>query len=160
MNIYRSSTLGESFQTYAKVTINGVEISRENHIQVKIKQKLLTHNRFEILCPSEAFSEKNSYPLTHSQNLHYTYFSVHLIRFNETTAIFQGVITGVQHRVQDGYPYIILKGQSATHLMDKNINCQTFVNKTLKEIVTAVTDKYKDNRLQVLISPETTEVLP
>lgn len=160
MNIYRSSTLGESFKTYAKVTVNGVEISRENQIQVKIKQKLLTHNYFEILCPSETFSEKNSYPLINSQNLHYSYFSVHLIRFKETTAIFQGVITGVEHRVQDGYPYILLTGEAATHLMDKNINCQTFINKSLKEIVTAVTDKYKDNRLQVLISPETTEILP
>ncbi|MXO32398.1 type VI secretion system Vgr family protein [Apibacter sp. B2912] len=160
MNIHYSNTLGESFQTYANVSIDGVEISRENHIQVKIVQKLLTHNYFEFLCPSEAFAEKNSYPLTNTQKLHYASFSVQLIRFNQTMAIFEGIITGVKYLSQDGYPYILLTGEAATNLMDQNINCQTFINNTLKEIVTKVTSKYNDNRLQVLISPETTEILP
>lgn len=159
-NVYYSSTFGDTFQTYAKVSIEGREISRDNHVQVNIKQSMLSHNHFEFLCPSEAFSEKNIYPLTNSQKLMSSRFSVQLIRFKQTTALFEGIITKVEYTAQDGYPYIRLTGKSSTILMDQGITCQTFINKTLKQIVKEVTDKYKDNRLEVLISPETKEILP
>jgi type VI secretion system secreted protein VgrG len=159
-HIYYSSTFGDSFQTYAKVIIDGKEISRENQIQVTIKQSMLTHNHFEFLCPSETFGEKNSYPLTNTQKLMTNRFSVHLIRFKQTTALFEGIITKVEYTAKDGYPYIRLTGNSGTLLMDQNITCHTYINKTLEQIVKSVTDQYKDNRLQVLICPETKEVLP
>lgn len=159
-NIYYSSTFGDTFQTYAKVSIDGKEISRENHIQVTIKQTMLSHNYFELLCPSEAFNEKNNYPLTNSQKLMSNRFTIQLIRFKQTTALFEGIITKVEYTSQDGYPYIRLTGSSGTILMDQGITCQTYIHKTLEQIVKEVTDKYKDNRLQVLISPETKEILP
>jgi type VI secretion system secreted protein VgrG len=159
-NVYYSSTFGDTFQTYAKVIINGKEISRENHIQVSIKQRMLSHNYFELLCPSEAFGEKNSYPLTNSQKLMSNRFTIQLVRFKQTTALFEGIITKVEYTSQEGYPYIRLTGSSGTILMDQGITCQTYIHKTLEQIVKEVTDKYKDNRLQVLISPETKEILP
>ena len=159
-NVYHSSTFGETFQTYAKVSLEGKEISRNNHIDVTIKQTVLTHNHFELLCPSEAFADKNNYPLTNSQKLMGKPFSVQLIRFKQTTAVLQGIITRIEYTAKDGYPYIRLIGKSATILMDQGKKCRTFINKTLQQIAQYVTDDYKDNRLDVLIAPKTQEILP
>lgn len=158
--IYYSSSFGDSFQPFAKVTVNGMEISQKNHIEVKIHQSVLSHNRFEMLCPGETFSDKDNYPLTNSRGLLGQNFTIQLLRFKQTTAVFEGIITQVEYITKDKYPYVKLTGSAGTILMDQDKRCRSFENQTLKEIVETVTSDYKDNRLNVLVSPSMKEVLP
>ena len=158
--IYYSSSFGDSFQPFAKVTVNGMEISQKNHIEVKIHQSVLSHNRFEMLCPGETFSDKDNYPLSNSRGLLGQNFTIQLLRFKQTTAVFEGIITQVEYINKDKYPYVKLNGSAGTILMDQDKRCRSFENQTLKEIVETVTLDYKDNRLNVLVSPSMKEVLP
>lgn len=69
MTTYHRSGYGESNSTFALVTINGTEISKKHGLTIHIHQSMLEHTSFELHCPSEAFSDKITYPLKNSIKL-------------------------------------------------------------------------------------------
>ncbi|TWP28472.1 hypothetical protein ETU09_05995 [Apibacter muscae] len=158
--LYHRSSFGDSFLPFAKVTINGKELSKKHHIQVNVYQEVLTHNKYELLIPSEAFSDHDTYPLQNSKYLLGQQFSIQLIQFKKTTLVFEGMITHVEYLSENKYPYIKLIGLANSLLLDGNKRTRSFENKSLKDIVKKVTSDYNDNRLNFLIEPETEEIIP
>ncbi|TWP23872.1 hypothetical protein ETU10_06475 [Apibacter muscae] len=158
--IYQSSGLGQSFIPYARVSVQGKDISKKDHIKVKITQKMLTYNRYDLLCPSEVFADKNVYPLQNSKYLLGARVLIELIQFGKAASSFEAMVTGVEYVNENQYPFIRLICSAPSILLDQGARSRSFTNLSLKQIVERVASGYNDQRLNFLIAPFSEEVLP
>ncbi|PQL94135.1 Rhs element Vgr protein [Apibacter adventoris] len=112
-----------------------------------------------MLCPSEAFGEKDSYPLTNTRKYLGKRCTLQLKQYGQTTYIFTGIITQIRNKRIDGYSHIILEGKSPTILLENGLDCQSFEKKGLKEIIEESTREYPSDLIQWDIRPHLQEKL-
>ncbi|WP_181042808.1 type VI secretion system Vgr family protein [Apibacter adventoris] len=111
------------------------------------------------MCPSEAFGEKDSYPLTNTRKYLGKRCTLQLKQYGQTTYIFTGIITQIRNKRIDGYSHIILEGKSPTILLENGLDCQSFEKKGLKEIIEESTREYPSDLIQWDIRPHLQEKL-
>jgi uncharacterized protein involved in type VI secretion and phage assembly len=148
------SQLKDSHIVYSTIQIAGENVLQDCHFTLSINQKIAEHDSFEITCPSEAFGDKNSYPLTHSKNYLGKRTTIQLKQFGETTYIFTGIITHISNKKIDGYSHIILSGNAPTILLENGQDCQSYENLPLAGIIkAAVGEDYPTDLVQWDIRP-------
>ncbi|PQL95232.1 type VI secretion system Vgr family protein [Apibacter adventoris] len=153
------SLYGDSHLVWSTVQIGGEYVLTDSHFTLSIHQQVGTHDSFEILCPSEAFGEKDSYPLTNTRKYLGKRCTLQLKQYGQTTYIFTGIITQIRNKRIDGYSHIILEGKSPTILLENGLDCQSFEKKGLKEIIEESTREYPSDLIQWDIRPHLQEKL-
>lgn len=160
MTTYHRSGYGESNSTFALVTINGKEISKKHGITIHIHQSMLEHTTFELHCPSEAFSDKITYPLKNSINLLGTDITVLFRKQGGNESLFTGFVTHVSYKKNNKYPFIVISGKSYSALLDSQKFCRTYHNKTLKDILQEAFKEYTGSKVDFICQPNKTEIIP
>ena len=160
MTTYHRSGYGESNSTFALVTINGTEISKKHGLTIHIHQSMLEHTTFELHCPSEAFSDKITYPLKNSIKLLGKEITIQFRRKGANESIFSGFITHVNYRKNNKYPFIVISGKSYSALLDSQKACRTYHNKTLKDILQEAFKEYTGSKIDFICQPNKTEIIP
>lgn len=157
---YRRSAFGKSSNPFALVSINGYEISKKYSISVKIHQKMLMHTEYVLTIPSEAFNDKNSYPMENSQKLLGTDITIKILQHGETMSLFTGQVTSIEYKRANKYPLIIIYGKSYTILLDAFPGNRTYQNMNLESILNEVKKEYTGNKIDFIIAPEKQEIIP
>ena len=160
MTIYHRSGYGESNSTFALVTINGIEISKKHGLTLNIHQSMLAHSTFELECPSEAFGDKNTYPLKNSIKLLGKDVTIQFRRQGSDESLFSGFVTHVNYRKNNKYPFVVISGKSYSALLDSQKGCRTYHNKTLKEILSETFNEYNGSKVDFICQPNKTEIIP
>lgn len=160
MTTYHRSGYGESNSTFALVTINGTEIAKKHGLTIHIHQSMLEHTTFELHCPSEAFSDKITYPLKNSIKLLGKEITIQFRRKGANESIFSGFITHVNYRKNNKYPFIVISGKSYSALLDSQKACRTYHNKTLKDILQEAFKEYTGSKIDFICQPNKTEIIP
>lgn len=160
MTTYHRSGYGESNSTFALVTINGTEISKKHGLTIHIHQSMLEHTIFELHCPSEAFSDKITYPLKNSIKLLGTDITVLFRKQGGNESLFTGFVTHVSYKKNNKYPFIVICGKSYSALLDSQKTCRTFHNKTLQDILKATFSEYTGPKIDFICQPNKKEIIP
>ncbi|CVK15985.1 Uncharacterized conserved protein, implicated in type VI secretion and phage assembly [Apibacter mensalis] len=160
MSTYHRSGYGESTSTFALVTINGQEIAKKHAITIHIRQSLLQHTTFELCCPSEAFSDKITYPLKNSIKLLGTDITVQFRKQGGDESLFTGFVTHVSYKKNNKYPFVVISGKSYSALLDSQKTCRTFHNKTLQDILQATFSEYTGSKIDFICQPNKKEIIP
>lgn len=158
--IYHRSGFGESATTFARVTVAGKDISKKNSIKVKIQQKMLEHTTFELTCPSEAFKDKETYPLKNSIKLLGSNVTIEFRKKGQTISEFTGLVTCVDYKKNHKYPFIIIHGTSYSALLDNQKECRTYHNKTLQDILQDVIKEYHGVKIDFICQPNNQNIIP
>jgi hypothetical protein len=150
---YRRSGFGEGSTPFALVTINGQEISKKHSVSVDISQKMLEHTEYILTVPSEAFNDKNSYPMHNSKKLLGTDLTIQFRQHGETVSLFTGQVTGIEYKRNNKYPFIIIYGKSHTVQIDSFPGNRSYQNMTLEAILNEVKKEYIGNKIDFIICP-------
>ena len=104
----------------------------------KLKQSLNTHHSFELVIDIETGANRYVHDLKDSAAWLGKPLTVHVSPSGKPT--FLGVITGVSlHRRNSDYGHILVKGRSATYRLETGLNCHSWNDRTIGEIVSELT---------------------
>ncbi|TWP24864.1 hypothetical protein ETU10_02570 [Apibacter muscae] len=151
--VYHRKGNGDFSDTSAVVTLNGKEISLRNSIEVKISQEMLSHTTYHLICPSEAFGDKDAYPLSNSKQLLGSNLSIQFRKKGETIALYTGVVTRVNYKKKNKYPFIVIEAKSFSVLLDTQKRCRSYLNQSLKEILNKAFSEYSGDRVEFICEP-------
>lgn len=127
------------------VSIEGVPL--HSFLQVMLKQTINDHHYFELQLNIEVGELYEAHTLEKSKD--WVGKKVE-IRFGEN--VFAGIVTHVGlHRSGGNHGYLQVSGYSSTFLLESELNCASWMNKTLSDIVKEVCDKAG---VPSLINPE------
>lgn len=121
-----------------KKTIVSIEgVSLHSFLQVMLKQTINDHHYFELQLNIEVGELYEAHTLEKSKD--WVGKKVE-IRFDEN--VFTGIVTHVGlHRADGNHGYLQVCGYSSTFLLESELNCASWVKKTLLDIVKEVCDK-------------------
>lgn len=152
---------GDSHIIYAVLTIGGEEILSESNFDVKITQKIGNHDEFEIVCPTEALEGRSAYPMDKSRQFLGKSVTIELKQYGSSALIYTGIISTMKHRKFDGADgQIVICGHSPTILLENGLDCQSYENKSLKEIIESALLEYPQDAISLSISPNLKDKLP
>ena len=104
----------------------------------ELKQSLNTHHSFELVIDIETGANRYVHDLKDSAAWLGKPLTVHVSSSGKPT--FLGVITGVSlHRRNSDYGHILVKGCSATYRLETGLNCHSWNDRTIGEIVSELT---------------------
>ena len=104
----------------------------------ELKQSLNTHHSFELVIDIETGANRYVHDLKDSAAWLGKPLTVHVSSSGKPT--FLGVITGVSlHRRNSDYGHILVKGRSATYRLETGLNCHSWNDRTIGEIVSELT---------------------
>ena len=104
----------------------------------ELKQSLDTHHSFELVIDIETGANRYVHDLKDSAAWLGKPLTVHVSSSGKPT--FLGVITGVSlHRRNSDYGHILVKGRSATYRLETGLNCHSWNDRTIGEIVSELT---------------------
>ena len=104
----------------------------------ELKQSLNTHHSFELVIDIETGANRYVHDLKDSAAWLGKPLTVHVSPSGKPT--FLGVITGVSlHRRNSDYGHILVKGRSATYRLETGLNCHSWNDRTIGEIVSELT---------------------
>lgn len=143
LKLTKAVMAGDSHIIYSVLTIDGKEILSENNFDVRINQKTGSHDEFKISCPTEALEGYGAYPLSETRNFLGKSITIELKQFGQSALRYTGIISSLKHRKFDGFEgHIIISGHSPTILLENGLECQSYENKSLKEIIEATLQGY------------------
>ena len=156
----KASILGNSHIVFVKIIIGSEEISDSN-FKVNITQKVAEHDTFEVICPTEALEGFGAYPMASSRDYLGEKITIKLVQFGADAYSFSGIITAIKNKKFDGYEgHIILSGFSPTILLENGLDCQSYQDQSLKEIITNATQGYAQDSLSFILKPNHTTQIP
>lgn len=156
----KAMVAGDSHIIYATLTVDGEEILSESNFDVRINQKVGSHDEFEITCPTEALEGYGAYPLAVSRKYLGKSITIELKQFGSSAQLYTGIISSIRHRKFDGFEgHIIISGHSPTILLENGQDCQSYENRTLKEIIEAAVSEYPQDVIKMNAIPALKEKL-
>ncbi len=140
---------------YLKIDIGGKVLSTLSHLS--IVQRHDYHHSFELRIPSDDLvgeSDQNSIAKSKDYIGKPVKIEVKSASEKEQLNQFNGIITGISlARYAGSASDVILKGFSPTILFDDGINCRSFSEKTISQIINAITSPYPKNDVKIKSSP-------
>ena len=128
--------MGELIDKKISVSIDGRRLFAFKSF--KLKQSLNTHHSFELVIDIETGANRYVHDLKDSAAWLGKPLTVHVSSSGKPT--FLGVITGVSlHRRNSDYGHILVKGRSATYRLETGLNCHSWNDRTIGEIVSELT---------------------
>ena len=105
---------------------------------LELRQPLNDHHSFELVIDIETGANRYVHDLKDSAAWLGKPLTVHVSPSGKPT--FLGVITGVSlHRRNSDYGHILVKGRSATYRLETGLNCHSWNDRTIGEIVSELT---------------------
>ena len=148
---------------YCLLSSNGKDFLAKESYKVELHQYNCQHDTFTIETPEDSFDAFNEYIMEHSRDLLGQPLTIKFYQYGKVVQHFSGIITRIYCKRQTGggYGTLYISGNAPSILLDQGKACHSYENKTLKEIITLVSEGY-DNSAQVDSSAgvNTTRVLP
>ena len=148
---------------YCLLSSNGKDFLAKESYKVELHQYNCQHDTFTIETPEDSFDAFNEYIMEHSRDLLGQPLTIKFYQYGKVVQHFSGIITRIYCKRQTGggYGTLYISGNAPSILLDQGKTCNSYENKTLKEIITLVSEGY-DNSAQVDSSAgvNTTRALP
>ena len=148
---------------YCLLSSNGKDFLAKESYKVELHQYNCQHDTFTIETPEDSFDAFNEYIMEHSRDLLGQPLTIKFYQYGKVVQHFSGIITRIYCKRQTGggYGTLYISGNAPSILLDQGKACNSYENKTLKEIITLVSEGY-DNSAQVDSSAgvNTTRALP
>jgi len=148
---------------YCLLSSNGKDFLAKESYKVELHQYNCQHDTFTIETPEDSFDAFNEYIMEHSRDLLGEPLTIKFHQYGKVVQHFSGIITRIYCKRQTGggYGTLYISGNAPSILLDQGKACHSYENKTLKEIITLVSEGY-DNSAQVDSSAgvNTTRVVP
>ena len=148
---------------YCLLSSNGKDFLAKESYKVELHQYNCKHDTFTIETPEDSFDAFNEYIMEHSRDLLGQPLTIKFYQYGKVVQHFSGIITRIYCKRQTGggYGTLYISGNAPSILLDQGKACHSYENKTLKEIITLVSEGY-DNSAQVDSSAgvNTTRALP
>ena len=148
---------------YCLLSSNGKDFLAKESYKVELHQYNCQHDTFTIETPEDSFDAFNEYIMEHSRDLLGQPLTIKFHQYGKVVQHFSGIITRIYCKRQTGggYGTLYISGNAPSILLDQGKTCNSYENKTLKEIITLVSEGY-DNSAQVDSSAgvNTTRALP
>ena len=148
---------------YCLLSSNGKDFLAKESYKVELHQYNCQHDTFTIETPEDSFDAFNEYIMEHSRDLLGEPLTIKFHQYGKVVQHFSGIITRIYCKRQTGggYGTLYISGNAPSILLDQGKACYSYENKTLKEIITLVSEGY-DNSAQVDSSAgvNTTRALP
>ena len=148
---------------YCLLSSNGKDFLAKESYKVELHQYNCQHDTFTIETPEDSFDAFNEYIMEHSRDLLGESLTIKFHQYGKVVQHFSGIITRIYCKRQTGggYGTLYISGNAPSILLDQGKACHSYENKTLKEIITLVSEGY-DNSAQVDSSAgvNTTRVVP
>lgn len=133
-----------------KITISIDGNTHYSFQEIMLKQVINNHHYFEISLDIEEGEDYATHSLEKAKN-----WLGKKVNIEMGSNVFIGIITHVSlHRADGNHGYLLITGFSTTFLLESDLNCASWLNKTLANIVSEVCEKAG---VTVLASPEYTE---
>lgn len=148
---------------YCLLSSNGKDFLAKESYKVELHQYNCQHDTFTIETPEDSFDAFNEYIMEHSRDLLGESLTIKFHQYGKVVQHFSGIITRIYCKRQTGggYGTLYISGNAPSILLDQGKACNSYENKTLKEIIALVSEGY-DNSAQVDSSAgvNTTRALP
>lgn len=152
----------------AKKAIARIEMGEGQELpiykQVQITQNLFGHHEFQVQVPMEVIEESDVFSLNKSKQIIGKTVKINLESeqlLDTRGQLFTGIITSVSlSRFHGSGNDLVIKGKSATILLDDGLQCRSFSEKKLGDIVEEVLKDYPSNLLASKVNPAFTETIP
>ena len=148
---------------YCLLSSNGKDFLAKESYKVELHQYNCQHDTFTIETPEDSFDAFNEYIMEHSRDLLGEPLTIKLYQYGKVVQHFSGIITRIYCKRQTGggYGTLYISGNAPSILLDQGKTCNSYENKTLKEIIASVSEGY-DTSAQVDTSAgvNTTRALP
>ena len=148
---------------YCLLSSNGKDFLAKESYKVELHQYNCQHDTFTIETPEDSFDKFHEYIMEHSRDLLGQPLTIKFHQYGKVVQHFSGIITRIYCKRQTGggYGTLYISGNAPSILLDQGKACHSYENKTLKEIITLVSEGY-DNSAQVDSSAgvNTTRALP
>lgn len=148
---------------YCLLSSNGKDFLARESYKVELHQYNCQHDTFTIETPEDSFDAFNEYIMEHSRDLLGEPLTIKFYQYGKVVQHFSGIITRIYCKRQTGggYGTLYISGNAPSILLDQGKTCNSYENKTLKEIIASVGEGY-DNSAQVDSSAgvNTTRALP
>ena len=133
-----------------KITISIDGNTHYSFQEIMLKHLINNHHYFEISLDIEEGEDYATHSLEKAKN-----WLGKKVNIEMGSNVFIGIITHVSlHRADGNHGYLLITGFSTTFLLESDLNCASWLNKTLANIVSEVCEKAG---VTVLASPEYTE---
>ena len=135
---------------YCLLSSNGKDFLAKESYKVELHQYNCQHDTFTIETPEDSFDAFNEYIMEHSRDLLGQPLTIKFYQYGKVVQHFSGIITRIYCKRQTGggYGTLYISGNAPSILLDQGKTCNSYENKTLKEIITLVSEGY-DNSAQV-----------
>ena len=148
---------------YCLLSSNGKDFLAKESYKVELHQYNCQHDTFTIETPEDSFDAFNEYIMEHSRDLLGEPLTIKFYQYGKVVQHFSGIITRIYCKRQTGggYGTLYISGNAPSILLDQGKACNSYENKTLKEIIATVSEGY-DSSAQVDSSAgvNTTRALP
>ena len=148
---------------YCLLSSNGKDFLAKESYKVELHQYNCQHDTFTIETPEDSFDKFHEYIMEHSRDLLGEPLTIKFYQYGKVVQHFSGIITRIYCKRQTGggYGTLYISGNAPSILLDQGKTCNSYENKTLKEIIASVSEGY-DNSAQVDSSAgvNTTRALP
>ncbi|PQL93415.1 type VI secretion system Vgr family protein [Apibacter adventoris] len=154
-NLYGDSPLVSVF-----VQISGEARFTHTNFRLQIRQRVNSHDTFEMLCDPDEYGENQAYLLENSRKDLGKRITFTFKQWGKSCSLFTGVLTSISTRKKDGIKQIVLQGKSPSILMENGSHCRSFENQSLEEIIKEVIRDYPQNLINFTINPNHKEKIP
>jgi type VI secretion system secreted protein VgrG len=111
-------------------------------LEVQFHQKTADHDEFTLIIPDDALDTFEGYILEKSKYVIGKTVTIRLHRFGEIRQTFTGIITKLINKKENSYGDLHIIGYAPTILMEHGLECQSFENKNLSQIVKEISQEY------------------
>ena len=128
------------------VTLGDQPFLNKNHFETFLTQHTNAHDEFTIVVSDTAIDDFYGQVMKNSKNLLGEKITIHFHQKGNIVQSFKGIIANICNKKNEGggYGNLYISGFAPSILLDSGKECQSYENKTLKEIVTQATEEYKE----------------
>ena len=118
----------------------------KNHFETFLTQHTNAHDEFTIVVSDTAIDDFYGQVMKNSKNLLGEKITIHFHQKGNIVQSFKGIIANICNKKNEGggYGNLYISGFAPSILLDSGKECQSYENKTLKEIVAQATEEYKE----------------
>ena len=128
------------------LTLGDQPFLNKNHFETFLTQHTNAHDEFTIVVSDTAIDDFYGQVMKNSKNLLGEKITIHFHQKGNIVQSFKGIIANICNKKNEGggYGNLYISGFAPSILLDSGKECQSYENKTLKEIVTQATEEYKE----------------
>ena len=148
---------------YCLLSSNGKDFLATESYKVELHQYNCQHDTFTIETPEDSFDKFHEYIMEHSRDLLGDPLTIKFYQYGKVVQHFSGIITKIhcKRKAGGGYGTLYISGNAPSILLDSGKECQSYENKTLREIVAAATEEYDESaKVDTSAGVNTTRTLP